>query len=273
MLLKKNLFISLLSGLLLLAATSASAQCEVKNNAFKAGETIHYNLYFNWKFVWMSCGTATMRTTAAKWQSKPALRTILVTTGSKKADMFFRMRDTLISIVSTNLAPHYYYKGAAEGKRNYVDEAYYNYKNNRCYVRLRKVRKGKSYVEQKYDDQCVYDMLSILARARSYNPQGYKVGQRIHFSMVSGTDIEPETLIYRGKKNIKAENDTIYRCLIFSYVEPKAGKEKEIVKFYVTDDENHIPIRLDMFLNFGTAKAYLSSISGYRHPFACIVGK
>lgn len=273
-LIKKIFTISMLALALTTSMTiSVQAQCEVRNNAFKAGETIHYNLYFNWKFVWVKCGTAYMRTTATTWQSKPALRTYLITRGSKKADMFFRMRDTLVSVVSTNLSPHYYYKGSFEGKRMYKDEAYYNYRNGQVKVRLRKQRSGVFSSAQKTSENCVYDMLSILAQARSYDPSNYKVGQRIHFDMVGGTDIDHETLIYRGKKNIKSESGTVYRCLVFSYVEPKGEKEKEIVTFYVTDDENHLPIRLDMFLNFGSAKAFLTTVSGNRHPLTSVVSR
>jgi hypothetical protein len=32
----------------------------------------------------------------------------------------------------------------------------------------------------------------------------------------------------------------------------------------VTDDKNHIPVRLDMFLSFGSAKAFLRSYKGVR---------
>lgn len=268
----KKKSILLLFFLLLMNVTS-NAQCEMKNVAFKAGETINYDLYYNWKFVWAKAGTASMKTFSTTWQSKPAFRTYMITRGSKKADMFFRMRDTLISVVGTDLSPHYYYKGAAEGKRLYKDEAYYSYKNGKCYIRLRKMRRGVYSSANKVSNQCVYDMLSILAQARSYDPKSYRIGQKIHFQMVGGTDVDNQTLIYRGKKNIKAQNDTIYRCLIFSFVEYKDNKEKEVVTFYVTDDLNHLPIRLDMFLNFGSAKAYLRSAAGIRHPFSSIVSR
>ena len=43
-------------------------------------------------------------------------------------------------------------------------------------------------------------------------------------------------------------------------------KYKKIVDFYVTDDENHIPVRLDMFLKFGSAKAFLIGMKGIRNP-------
>jgi hypothetical protein len=38
------------------------------------------------------------------------------------------------------------------------------------------------------------------------------------------------------------------------------------VKFYITDDKNHLPVRLDLNLNFGTAKAFLTGASGIRNP-------
>lgn len=35
--------------LLLLVNTSVSAQCTFRNTAFKSGEFLTYNLYYNWK--------------------------------------------------------------------------------------------------------------------------------------------------------------------------------------------------------------------------------
>ena len=49
------------------------------------------------------------------------------------------------------------------------------------------------------------------------------------------------------------------------------NKEKEVITFYITDDLNHLPVRLDMYLNFGSAKAFLSDIKGNRYPLTSIV--
>ena len=114
-------------------------------------------------------------------------------------------------------------------------------------------------------------MLSILGQARSYNPDDYTVGSRIQFPMATGRRVEEQTLIYRGKENVKANNDVTYRCLVFSFVEYKKGKEKEVITFFVSDDRNHLPIRLDMYLNFGSAKAFLTSVEGNRYPMTSVV--
>ena len=39
--------------------------------------------------------------------------------------------------------------------------------------------------------------------------------------MATGRRVEEQTLIYRGKEEVKANNDTVYRCLVFSFVEYK----------------------------------------------------
>ncbi len=122
-------------------------------------------------------------------------------------------------------------------------------------------------------DECIFDMLSILMRARSFDVSDYKVGDKILFDMATGTKVEQQTLIYRGRKNFKAENGVKYRCLVFSLVEYKKGKEKEVITFYVTDDKNHLPVRLDLYLNFGSAKAFLREIKGNRHPLTSIIEK
>jgi hypothetical protein len=97
------------------------------------------------------------------------------------------------------------------------------------------------------------------------------VGEKILFPMATGKQIEEQTLIYRGKKNFEAEDGVKYRCLVFSLVEYRKNKEKEVITFYVTDDLNHLPVRLDLYLNFGSAKAFLANIKGNRHPLTSIV--
>jgi hypothetical protein len=59
---------------------------------------------------------------------------------------------------------------------------------------------------------------------------------------------------------VKGDDGKKYPCLVISYIEKDGKKDKEIVRFYVTDDSKHIPIRLDLFLRFGSAKAFFSSM-------------
>lgn len=259
-----------------LSIGTAKAQCPVENTAFQSGERLEYKLFFNWKFIWKTAGTASMSTKQTTHKGKAAFQTDLITRTSKRIDRWFMMRDTLRAVYTTNIVPLYYRKGAHEGDKYRVNEITYNYGSG-----------GKATVHQRYrhgdgritetDNQttdCAYDMLSMMMRARSYKAADFNVGQRIPFKFADGDRIKEETLIYRGIKNFTSEdeNKTTYRCLVFSYVEKNGrGKEKEVVTFYVTDDDNHLPVRLDLNLRFGTAKAFLTTASGLRNPQTSIV--
>ena len=112
---------------LLFCSQNSFSQCTYKNTAFKSGEFLTYNLYYNWKFIWVKAGTASMSTVQSTHNGIPAWRSSLITRGNKKVDELFVLRDTILGYTSLDLAPLYYRKGAREGKRYTVDEIFYDY--------------------------------------------------------------------------------------------------------------------------------------------------
>lgn len=255
---KKLLIITLTT---LLTLSAAKAQCTYENRAFSGRETITYNLHFNWKFIWFKVGTASMVTTPVTYKGEKAYKSSLVTRTSKSYDKYFRMRDTIMVYFTPQLTPLYYRKGASEGKRYYVDEMWYTYPDGKCVTSLRNLDSdGKVHTSRHTYDRCVSDMLNSFMRVRNLNPAKWKVGHAIHLDIAGGERLQPAKLVYRGKKTVKADNGVKYPCLILSYVEREDGKDKEIVRFFVTNDQKHIPVRLDLFLKFGSAKAFLSSV-------------
>lgn len=260
--------------LLLTFANVASAQCKYQNTAFQSGEFLSYNLYFNWKFVWVKAGNASMSTVQSNYKGRQAYRSALITRTSKSLDKMFTMRDTLLCYTSTDLEPLYFRKGAREGKRYTVDEAFYSYPNGKMRLNLHRQRADGSHVRKELTrSTCAYDMQSIFLRARSFNPEGWKKGNRITIPICDGTSVINSTLEYKGKATVKAENGKKYRCLQLSYLEPDGGKLKEIVRFYVSDDTNHVPVRIDLFLKFGTAKAFLAGMKGVKGAMTSEVKK
>ena len=248
-------------------ATSSFGQCAAENTAFRAGEELTYDLFFNWKFIWLNAGSATMKIAQSNWNGKPAYKAHLITRTSDRLDRFFMMRDTMVSIVTEGMSPCYYRKGANEGGRYYVDEVWYSYPGGKTHLRQRYRNRDGVVTEQTYDSpKCIYDMLSQMLRARSFRVESMRAGEKLRLPLADGHKVEDITLIFRGREDFKMKSDgKTYRCLVFSFVEYPAGKEKEVITFYISDDENHIPVRLDLFLRFGVAKAYLSKTKGLRH--------
>jgi hypothetical protein len=247
---------------------SVSSQCGIENKAFKEGEFLAYDLYYNWKFVWLKVGTASMSTVKSTYDGKEAYRTSLITRGNDKLDAFFVMRDTLLSYTDMQLAPIYHRKGALEGKRYYVDELWYSYPRNNCHVKMHAISsRGEHFWQEHEYKDCVYDMMSIFQRARNFSAEGLKEGDVIPMPITDASELKNSWLKYRGKETFKMDgtNDK-FRCLVFSFIEHDDGQNVELIRFYVTDDLNHIPVRLDMFLSFGSAKAFLTGYDGVRNP-------
>lgn len=247
----------------LLIALCSKAQCPYKNTALKSGEFLSYNLYYNWKFVFVKAGTASMSTVMSRYRGQNAWRTSLTTRGNGKVDNMFVLRDTLLSYSTEDLVPLYFRKGAREGKRYTVDEIWYNYsKRGISLTQQRKHTDGRLDKKQRTAKTCVYDMMNMFQRARSFNTSSWPKGKIITFPIADGNGTETAQLKYIGKKQIKADNQKKYNCLELSYMEKDGGKYKEVVRFFVTDDSKHIPVRLDMSLKFGSAKAYLATMRG-----------
>ena len=249
----------------------AQSQCGIENKAFKAGEFLAYDLYFNWQFVWVKVGAASMSTVMSTYNGVPAYRTSLITRGNNKLDGVFVMRDTLTSYCSvTDLSPLYYRKGALEGKRYYVDELWYTYPNGYSNVKMHRInRHGEHSWKEIAYDECLYDMMSIFLRARNFDAAKMKEGDVIPMPITDAKHRTDTWLVYQGKENYKIEGSREkFRCLVFSFMEREDGKTTELIKFYVTDDDNHMPVRLDMNLSFGSAKVYLRTYQGVRNPLS-----
>ena len=222
---------------------SSSAQCGIENNAFKSGEELAYDLYFNWKFIWVKVGTAEMDTKMAKFEGKDAWKSYLITRGNPKLDKFFVMRDTLLSYCNPDLSPLYFRKGAKEGDSYYVDEIWYSYPHGNCQLKKHRITSSGEHLSK------------------------MKKNETIPMPVSDAMGLSNSWLEFRGRENYKmSDTKEKFRCLVFSFYERENGKSKELLRFWVTDDENHIPLRLDMFLSFGSAKAYLKSYKGIRSP-------
>ena len=260
----KKIILSLM--ILLGTGLSAHAQCGITNTAFKSGESLEYDLYFNWQFIWVKVGSAQMDTKYTKFEGKDAWKSYLITRGNSKLDKYFTMRDTLLSYCNPDLSPMYFRKGAREGSRYYVDEIWYSYPNGNCQLKKHRIdADGEQHWKTSTYRNCIYDMMSIFLRARNFDASKLKKGQVIPTPISDARNLSNSWLEFRGRENFKMNGSKEkFRCLVMSFYEREDGKSHELIRFYITDDQNHIPVRLDMFLSFGSAKADLTTYKGVR---------
>ena len=270
----KNRVMAIVTLLLIVFCSAQAGTYNIKRTqAFKSGETLKCNFYFNWNFIWIKVGEAslTIRDTIYNGQKAKCMK--LLSSTNKKADSFFRMRDTLMTVFTDDYKPLYYRKASVEGKKYRLRQVWYSYLDaSRVKVAQysRYNDEAPIYKEEVFDGP-IYDMMSLLAYARTLDFTSLKKGTRLTFNVASGKKVEKQHLVYRGKKKTKSDDGHEYDCFRVSLITEEDGDEEEIVNFHVTDDKNHLPVLLDLVLNFGSAKARLSHKSGLLYPVTSVV--
>lgn len=270
----KNRVMAIVTLLLIVFCSVQAGTYNIKRTqTFKSGETLKCNFYFNWNFIWIRVGEAslTIRDTIYNGQKAKCMK--LLSSTNKKADSFFRMRDTLMTVFTDDYKPLYYRKASVEGKKYRLRQVWYSYLDaSRVKVAQysRYNDEAPIYKEEVFDGP-IYDMMSLLAYARTLDFTSLKKGTRLTFNVASGKKVEKQHLVYRGKKKTKSDDGHEYDCFRVSLITEEDGDEEEIVNFHVTDDRNHLPVLLDLVLNFGSAKARLSHKSGLLYPVTSVV--
>ena len=224
------------------------------------GERLSYSLFFNWKFVWIKAGDASLTTQSTTYKGQKAYKSTLLGNTNKTADAIFRLRDTLTTIVKPDATPLYFVKHCQEADDIVYERAWFSQSDKNTY----KAKQTKVYVDgherntEFSRSTPIFDMISLMQYARTFDMLSLKKGQRLVYPMVTGKKVEDQTLIYVGKESVTRLSGDKTLCHIFSLVQATdKGGEAELLRFFISDNERHIPIQIDISLKFGTAKAKL----------------
>ena len=116
----------------------------------------------------------------------------------------------------------------------------------------------------------IQDLLSATYALReNFDKKKVSVGDELALDMLFDDDgIYDFKLLYLGEETLKTIFGDV-KCLAFRPL-VKSGRifrEKESLTLWVSDDPNHVPIRIQADLRFGSIKADLDGFKGLRHPF------
>lgn len=155
-------------------------------------------------------------------------------------------------------------------------ESFFDPETGLPYKAIRDISEGgyKFYneVEFSHEDTCVYsqksgkqavpqgtlDMVSSLFYLRSINIDTLKKGDVVNFTTYFADEIFPFHLRYKGKETVKTEFGKV-RCHRFDpVVEPgRIFKSEDDMSFWLTADDNRIPVLIKFDLIVGSVKCEL----------------
>jgi hypothetical protein len=119
---------------------------------------------------------------------------------------------------------------------------------------------------------CVQDVMSSIYYARNIDFSRYKTGDKIPFTMFLDYENFNLFIRYLGKETIKTRYGT-FRTIKFSplLVKGTIFEGGEGMTVWVTDDANHIPVRIESPIVVGKVKVDMMGYANLRYPLSSFV--
>src|SRR5688572_9890154 len=230
---------------------SNTDQLPVKTNtAFREGEVLTYRMHYGL----INAGVAVL-------EVKPDIINVngrkvyhIVGTGytTGTTDWFFKVRDRYETYMDKDaLLPWLFVRRVDEGGYKFSQDYVFNHYT-------RKVDVGNS---EKYDvPQGVQDMVSAFYAGRNLDLSNAKEGEIISMPCFVDKEVWPLQIRYVGKEVIETELGN-YRCLKFQPIVQKGRvfKKEEDMTVWISDDDNHIPMRVKANVLDGSIKMDITS--------------
>jgi len=221
--------------------------------AYEPGEEVlSYKVSYKWGFINKNAGTAKLTVTP----SDDGYRAELTARSDPWADRIYSVRDTLVSVMNTDLKPLLYEKRAHEAGKYSHDVINYSYEG--CVVdgHCTRYRDKNGATSTEHTEltatEPVADMLSVYFFIRSLDFPTMKKGDVIPVNMFSGRRKELLFLTYTGIENVKIGN-TVYSCygISFRFTSNGMTESSESMTGWITADASRIPVKITGTLPVG----------------------
>lgn len=217
-----------------------------KKKAFIAGEKLTYLLHYGF----IKGGIATLSLTTDSTLEYDALHAKMYAYTTGLTDKIFRIEDRYESYFdSENTLPYKSVRDINEGGYTFYNEV--EFAHNDTLVTSHKSG-------QKTVPKGTLDMVSALYFLRTLDIDTLKKGAELSFNTFFDDTVFPFKLRYKGKERIKTKKGKI-RCHRFDpIVEPgRIFNSEDDMSFWLTDDENRIPVLIKFDLIVGSVKCEL----------------
>jgi len=261
---KKFVYLFGLVGILVAMTSSALVTYpSVRNNAFQQGERLRYRITYGF----MDAGEAVLEVKSTS--KKGANRSLYHAVGTGRTlggfNAFYKVRDVYESYIDKkSIMPWYFKRDVNEG--GYKINQYYTFKQNQ-----NKVNNGTKDFKAKMG---VQDMISSFYKARTLNFKGMKKGKTFEFDCFMDDEVYNLKIKYVGDETIRIRKGK-FKCHKFVPVVQTGRyfKSEEDVQFWVTSDENKIPVLVKAKIPVGTVKMHLVEWSGLKNELSSKVKK
>lgn len=237
--------------------------CGIRNESFKVDEEVSFTLYYAVAGIYVNAGNATFTSKLETLNNRPVYHITGEGKTNSSYDWIYKVRDKYETYIDTaTMQPLKFVRNVNEGGYKIYQNITFNKTANTA-VATDGVFKVPA---------CVQDVVSSMYYARNIDFSKLKPGDKIPFSMFLDNEVYNMYIRYVGKEEIKTKYGK-FRAIKIKPLLLKGqifeGGEKMTV--WVTDDANHIPVRIESPLVVGKIKVDMMSHANLRHPLTSLI--
>jgi hypothetical protein len=253
-----------MAALLSLLPKQSKEICNQSNTSFNTGEKITYTIFYNVIGLYVNAGEAQFTVRPTKWEGEAAFAFTATGNSNRRYDWIFKVRDKYESIVdSKTLLPYFFSRSINEGSFHQNQTIAFNQKSNEVTT-----HKGESFKAA----DCTFDVVSAVYAVRNLDFSNLHVNEKVYLNFFLDNELFPSYFKYLGKEIIQTRFGKFKAIKIAPLlVKGSMFEGGELMTIWVTDDENHIPIRIQTPIIIGSIKVDMKNYQGLRHPLSALI--
>src|SRR5690606_6311878 len=237
----------------------------ITNTSFKDGERLSFKVYYNMGRIWIGAGVADFTVNAEQMNNRKVFHITGDGKTLKSYEWVYKVRDRYETYIDAEtMLPHRFVRNVNEGGFKIYNNVNFNQNIGQA-VSTNGVFKVP---------KCVQDVLSAIYYARNIDYSKYKPGDKIPFSMFLDDQVYNLYIRYVGKERITTKYGTFNTIKISPLlIEGNIFKGGEKMMVWVSDDKNHLPVRVDSPILVGSVKVDLMDYNNLRNPLSSLIKK
>lgn len=242
----------------------------VNEPAFNSGEYAKYDVYYNWKKVWLKAGHIELSVNDAVIDSQEVYHLKAVGKTRKGFNWLFKVHDVYESYIDKKtLYPVKFVRDVSEGK--FKIEHIYEFNEGQVISQTSDMNKPFKVDTFNFNTD-IHDLVSAIYYTRCWDYQNAMSGTTFPIQFFIDNQTYNVGTIFLGKENVET-NFGIIRCAKAQpmLLKGRVFSDTDGMGLYVTDDKNRLPVFIESPLSVGSVKVVLKEYNGLKYPIESLV--
>lgn len=239
--------------------------CVEKPYSFSPGERLHYEISYNWGFIWLNAGEVRFEALESQLGNDEVFHFFSTGQSYSRWDWLFKVRDTFeVYSRKADLQALFYRRHTLEGGFRIHNKYYFDPLRQLYFAEMDETRKGLRTDTITFSG-CTYDVLTATYVARSIDFKKHVAGDTIHLQLLLDGSIFKLPVVFKGRERIKDRGAKWWDCILFTAMLDRGSmfRPGEELLIWVSDDAHKIPIMMEAKIVVGSIKIYLKSATAY----------